>query len=210
PQLETPEQKAALRSELVQAHLDSLNQELVVQEAQALIDDYPESSWVPWAQSAIYEAENLMPGMEAPALEIATSDSTTFSLADVAGRFAVIEFWSPRNRRYDTQLPQIEQILLRHIDDPLTWVFVAFELNDEVLETWYEGRDTYGIQLRASASDVEALSTAFNIATLPTRVLIDPEGRIIGKYAGDILLPLDSRLADVLPSTQQVPETNEG
>ncbi|HMB92867.1 MAG TPA: hypothetical protein VKP65_18600, partial [Rhodothermales bacterium] len=62
------DQKAHLQSELVLAYIDGGQQDQALAEARALGEQYPDTRWSAWSERAIYELENLMPGMDAPAL----------------------------------------------------------------------------------------------------------------------------------------------
>ena len=92
------DQRAQLQSELVLAHMDSLEYDEALQEAHSLEEMYSESAWAEWARRAIYELEHLLPGMVAPDFAVNTTTGEVLALEDLQGKHAVLEFYRPQTR----------------------------------------------------------------------------------------------------------------
>jgi peroxiredoxin len=202
--VDTDDKRAALRVDIIQAHLDSLQAAQVIARSNALAADFPDSRWAAWARRSIYEAENLMPGMKAPAFTVVdtTSGVPTFTLEEMQGTHFVLEFWSPRDPQYAQQLPQIEAILAETEGHPFTWVFVGLEHDPELYDAFFEARDTYGKHVRTYGNQIDEMIRVYNLGGLPTRFLIDASGTLKGRYSGNLLLALERDVLKLLAESE--------
>lgn len=207
-QLENPEQKAVLQTEIVQAYVDSTREAEAVAAATQLKTDFPGTRWAEWADRAIYEATTLLPGKPMPAYALAdTAGTVLFDTAAMQGQYYVLEFWTPRDVQYPRQLPQVASVMTRLKGRPFSWVFIGLEPDPGLYQAFFEQRDTYGQQFHAPADDIDRLSALYNLSTLPTRFLVDDQGRIVGKYTGSVLLNLEAELVRLLPGEDATPTT---
>jgi hypothetical protein len=87
-------------------------------------------------------------------------------------------------------------------DAPFTLVSYSAESDTLLNEAFLEGRDVPGIHVFApSDGGAASLPRTYNVNTLPTRYLIDREGRIVGKYVGPAMTTLQQDvLALIQPS----------
>jgi peroxiredoxin len=194
--------RAGIQSEIVLAHMDSLAQDSALAAARALAADYPDTRWADWTERAIYEIETLMPGMEAPPFAVRTATGDSLRLADLRGRITVLEFYAPRVQAFQRELEARNALVRAAADAPFTIVSYSAEPDTLLNEAFLDGRDVPGVHVFASG---EAAATtplrAYNINTLPTRYLIDREGRIVGKYIGPAMTTLQQDvLALIQPS----------
>lgn len=186
----TPGQKAALQAEIVQAHIDSLAQDEALAAARQLAEDYPDTPWADWAERAEYEVENLLPGMPAPTFEATTWSGEPFALDDLTGRPVVLEFYQPSNELYQGQLTARRALHDATRAADLALVSVSLQPDTLLNEAFFEGRDLPGTHVVATAEQARELVETYNIGALPTRILIDADGTIIGKYVGSAFAAL--------------------
>jgi hypothetical protein len=196
------ETRAGIQSEVVLAHMDSLAQDSALAAARALADDYPDTRWADWTERAIYEIETLMPGMEAPSFAVRTAAGDSLRLADLRGRITVLEFYAPRVQAFQRELAARSALVRAAADAPFTLVSYSAEPDTLLNEAFLEGRDVPGIHVFApSDGGAASLPRTYNVNTLPTRYLIDREGRIVGKYVGPAMTTLQQDvLALIQPS----------
>lgn len=204
-QTRNEDHRAALQAEIVRAHVDSLQQEEALQAARVLSEEHPDGRWAEWAERASYEIENLMPGMPAPSFAITTLQGEEVSLEALRGRPVLLEFYTPTDASYREQLPTRNALVDIQGDEggqPLEIVSVSFEPDTLLNEAFLDGRDLPGKHVIAPEGPESSIARDYNVTTVPTRFLIDSEGRIVGKYVGGSLPSLREDIAQLQGSIE--------
>lgn len=181
--------RAAIASEVVLAHMDSLEREEALAAARTLALEHPDSEWAAWAEQATYELENLMPGMAAPTFDVVNNRGTPISLSDLRGTVVLLEFYVPRNAAYQRELDARNALYEAARGLPFTLLSISLQPDEAINEAFLQGRDVPGIHVFAPVVDTTGVNIAqrYNVNTLPTRYLIDREGKIVGKYTGNAM-----------------------
>ncbi len=181
----TDDDKAGIQTEVVIAHLDSLNQADAIAAARTLSTDYPETQWAAWAERATYELEKLQPGLEAPVFTALTTDDTPFSLNELRGHITLLEFYTPGTQAYQRDI-EARHALMAEAGDALRVVSYSLAADSLINEAFLDGQALQGIHIFAPAADgyESEIPRLYNVNTLPTRYLIDQNGNIAGKYIG--------------------------
>lgn len=200
------EVQASLFAEIVQTYLDDLDSEKALAAANDLQSRYPDSPWADWAARAEYEAENLLPGNEAPDFDVVTTEGQSLSLANFADQPVLIEFYTPQSDLYREQVPTRNAIYNATEEQDLQIVSISLEPDTLLNEAFRDGRTLPGYHVIASEGDESPLLDTYNIASLPTRVLIDAEGRIVNKYIGTAIVALQDDIAALDPSDDPTEE----
>lgn len=196
------ETRATLMAEVVRAHLDSLQRDAALDAARSLRNTYPDSDWAEWARRAEYEAENLLPGNTAPNIELTTLDGTSLTLESLRGRPVLLEFYRPEGRLYREQIPTRNAIYEGTAEHDLQIISISLQPDSTLNEAFREGRALPGHHVIAPEGTDSPLLETYNIASLPTRVLIDAEGRIVDKYLGTAIIALQDDLRALEPSEE--------
>lgn len=194
----TPTQRAGVQSIRVRAFIDSLQSDAALSTAQALKNEYPDTRWADWADRAMYEVNNLLPGLEAPNLEARTLDGDSLSLRALRGRPVVLEYFRPGNTLYTRQLSTRNALYRGTRADSVAFVSVSVDPDTLVHRAFVQNRAFPGRTVIAPGGLDGPLARTYNVASLPTRVLIDAEGRIVGRYPGTAFLALQEELARLL------------
>lgn len=192
------EQRAALQSIIVMAHMDSLNQEAAREAAETLQDAYPDSPWAQWAERAQYEIENLLPGMPAPEFSAQTLSGDSVSLASLRGHPVILEFYEPANDLYKRQLSTRRAMYQATRGDSVAFVSVSLEPDSLLNQAFREGRRVPGHHVIAPDGREGEWAGRYNVAVVPTRILIDGAGNIVDKYVGSALLSMQDDLSRLL------------
>ncbi len=182
-------QLAELEATIVQAHLDSLQGDRAAIAARSIQQTYEGSLWAIWANRAEYEARNLMPGMPAPPIQTVDRSDEPFDLQALRGRMVVLEFWDPEDGTYGERVADLNA-LAEELSEKVTWVTMALNPDPGLIAAFLEGRSLPGVMLQDAAYYNSEFARRYNVNVLPTRYLIDEEGRIVKKYLGDALLML--------------------
>lgn len=178
------EAHAALQAEIVMAHVEADQRAEALAAARTLAEDYAHTGWVPWAEKAIYELETLMPGLPAPGFEVQTRTFDPLSLEALRGNVVVLEFYQPRSDIFLRELPLRAALFAENEGKAFRLVSISLEPDRVLNEALFEGRSFPGLHVVAPGGAGGPLARLYNINVLPTRYLIDQEGRIVGKYVG--------------------------
>jgi hypothetical protein len=188
--------QAALDAEVVIAYTDSLDRDRALAAARNLKSSYPGTVWAEWADRAAYELDHLLPGMEAPELAATTIEGEAFDLGRLRGRYVVLEFFVPGDQTFERQLP-MRRMLSEATAGEAEFVSVMIERSAVRRDAYREGRELPGVVIPADNLR-DPIVARYNVYILPTRVLIDPDGRIVGKYVGEAFNLLQDDLLERL------------
>ena len=128
----------------------------------------------------------IVPGEPAPDFTLKRPDGTDFRLSSLRGKYVVLDFWGswcgwcikgfPEMKRlYAIYKNRLEIVGIDCRDTPEKWLAAIGEHQ----LPWVNVRNPEGTP---SAEDV---SVRYAVESYPTKVLVDPEGRIVGKFAGE-------------------------
>lgn len=195
------DQRAQLQSERVLARLDSLEQEEALQEATRMAETYAGTVWEQWAERAIYEIEYLMPGMDAPTFAIRTATGDSLTLPVLHGRHVILEFYRPQEPIFQRELGGRNLLLEEAGQEALAIVSLSLEPDSLLNDAFLDGRDIPGHHVFLTQGD---LPRRYNVNVLPTRYLLDPDGKIVAKYIGGAMAALrETVLARLPPAAEQ-------
>jgi len=194
----TNEQRAAVQSLRVRAFIDSMEAKAALSAAQRLKNQYPDTRWAEWADRAMYEVNNLLPGSDAPSFRARTVDGDSLSLGGFQGRPVVLEYFRPGNTLYARQLPTRNALYRSTRADSVAFVSISVDPDTLVYQAFADGRTFPGHSVIAPAGLDDSLVTTYNVADLPTRVLINADGQIVGRYPGTAFLTLQEDLTQLL------------
>jgi peroxiredoxin len=197
---QTNEQRAGVQTARVRAFIDSLQSEAALSAAQQLKNEYPNTKWADWADRASYEVSNLLPGMEAPNLTATTVSGDSLSLRALRGRPVVLEYYRPGNDLFGRQLSTRNTLYRATRSDSVAFVSISVEPDTLLHEAFTENRAFPGHHVIAPGGLDDPLAKTYNVAGLPSRVLIDEEGRIVGRYSGAAFLAFQEALTQLLDS----------
>ncbi len=176
-----PEVRAAIMAELVVAYVDSNQLDPAVAEAKRLIESHENSDWAAWARDAVYEIENLMPGMAAPAFEAVTWTGGEYVFDPAATGMTLLEFFEPSDETYLRER-SLRDTLMSTLGGAVTFVSLSVDPDRDLNEAFFDTR-TSGVNAVLPMGLDDPVARAFNVKALPKRFLIR-DGVIVGKYTG--------------------------
>ena len=174
---------AVLQSELVLAYRDAEKNDMALDAARQLKLEYAtDSTWIRWADRAIYDLENLMPGMQAPAFSLVDTEGASVNLDRFKGKYLVLEFYAP-GQDFERQL-NARNAFYRADSEEKQFEILSVSVQPDTLmnEAFFDGRDLPGTHVFLSEGPLSPLLDRYNVYLIPTRFVIDPEGKIAGKY----------------------------
>ncbi len=131
------------------------------------------------------------PGAEAPLFSATDLNGKTFSLADLRGKYVLLDFWATWCKPCRASNPHLKAIYKKYHAKGLEVVCVSDDDGNPAL--WRKAIEQDGIGAfhhvlrgrkenpRDKSGDISGL---YGIHSLPTKFLIDREGVIVGRYGG--------------------------
>jgi peroxiredoxin len=120
-------------------------------------------------------------GSPAPALELNTPDGTAVSLADLAGKWVVLDFWASWCPDCREEFPAVKELYAEFAPKGVALVGVSFDHDAEAWKTCVEEQGFTWPQVSNLIRWKEnPVSEAFGIHWIPTMVLVGPDGNVAG------------------------------
>jgi len=196
--------KAGILAEMVLTYADSSLNDNAVEVASRLQREYPESEWAGWAARATYDLENLQPGMEAPAFSVTTREGEVLNSSSLLRQFVILEFYDPAEPIFMREFAQ-RDYLASSLDNPFfEFISVSVEPDEDINDALFEERSPAGHWVYSPEGMDQPIVKDFNVNVLPTRFLIDPDGRIVAKYSGPALVNLEQDLIAIIGSLNEI------
>jgi peroxiredoxin len=200
------ERKPGLMAELVIAFADSNRATEAVETATELRRLYPDSPWATWAARATYDLENLQPGMDAPAFAFVDQEGQELNSSNQLGRFVILEFFDPLEPLFQREIAARDNIAGKIDPRLFGYISISVQTDQAINEAFLDGNDHPGHFVMDTAGLDQQVVRDFNVNIIPTRFLIDPDGRIVAKYTGPAIGDLESDLVAIISSFNDIAE----
>lgn len=126
------------------------------------------------------QREKVGVGAEAPELALTDSRGEEFRLSALRGRYVVLHFWGAWCGWCTREMPRIREYYQKYGDRA---EFVAVNARDDQ-QTFAQAADEYGIVWTSLRDQDGKAVTELAVGGFPTKIVIDPDGKIIGRYEG--------------------------
>ncbi len=139
-------------------------------------------------KAAIEKSLKGSPGSLAPEFAKEDIDGNKLSLADFRGQYVLLDFWASWCKPCRAGNPHLIKLYNKY--HKMGVEFIGIASDDNKPKAWHKAveKDRIGIWRHILAGDHkkgENIGNRYAIHTLPTKVLIDPEGKIIGRFGSD-------------------------
>lgn len=137
-------------------------------------------------------------GREAPPFTLRTlEDGSAFSLAQLKGKPAVVNFWATWCEPCKVEHGVLTSAARRHED--VQFVGIVYDDEKPHIEAFL---DTYGRGYPVLIDDGGKAAIAYGVTGIPETFFLDAEGKVVSKYMGPIdTQTLEARIAEL----QQAP-----
>lgn len=133
----------------------------------------------------------------APPWQVTLTDGRVLTSEALRGRVVLVNFWATWCPYCRKEKPVIERFWLDHRDQGFEVVSISVDDPADKIAAWMQDKG-YGFMAPTNASLVAAFG---NVATVPTSFIVDHEGRIRHKIAGQVHYPrLEQRIVPLLQS----------
>ncbi len=181
---------------------DSARVDAAQQELNNFKDQFPEdSSSNEWVESMSYDLNYLSPGETIPEFQFAHNGST-ISRDSMLGQPYILEITQLSNGLYQEQFDRTVVIHSIYKNYGLQVITIPLDENQVTVDAFFEERVKPWPVADAQTFDRDTLLEEFNIRLIPTRFLIDKDGKIVRKYVGN-------EYDDVIQGIQQILNNKE-
>ena len=163
----------------------------------------------PMAKEALAEIEKLRagsPGSPAHVFTATDINGKPFSLADLRGKYVLLDFWASWCGPCRASNPHLKAVFAKYKDKGFDVVCVADD--DSNLDAWHKAVEKDGIQefhhvlrglkwVDGAPEHSTDISEHYGIHFLPTKILIDKEGMIIGRFGEGDEEKMDNQLKEI-------------
>ena len=148
-------------------------------------ENYPnDKSSADWVESMTYDLNYLSPGDSIPSFQFADNGQTV-SRDSLQGSPYILEITRLSNRLYQNQFDRTVVIHSIYKNYGLQVVTIPLDDSQITVDAFFEERVRPWPVADADAFDRQDLLEKFNVRLIPTRFLIDKDGKIIRKYVGN-------------------------
>lgn len=146
------------------------------------------------------------PGSMAKDFTAKTLNGSTVKLSDFKGKYVLIDFWASWCVPCRKGNPHLKELYARYKDKGIEFIGVSDD--DGSPDAWKKAVEKDGLpwlhvlrgldwdKIRKGEDNPNDISELFGIHSLPTKILIDKQGKIIGRF-GEEELPLDKMLSSL-------------
>lgn len=198
--------KRSLEMDRIRVLYDSLRVQQVAEAFEEFREEYGEDSDAQeWIERFEVDLATLAPGAVMPDFEVVSLDGETVSRESLLGQAYLLEFTRLNDALYQAQFDRT--IALYHIYSNSDVEFVTIPLSSTTIqaEAFFEERPKFWPIARPGTFDADLLRERFNVHTMPTRILVDPNGRVIRKYEGEEFNDIIHGLRQVLNDNLEDP-----
>lgn len=113
-----------------------------------------------------------------------TFDNNTFKLSSLQGKYVVLDFWGTWCAPCISGMPRMKEYLNKY-SDKMEIVGIAQESDDGTKwRDFLNKNQNYQWHHVLSRSDGDYI-LKYNVAGFPTKIIIDPQGKIVSRYVGE-------------------------
>jgi peroxiredoxin len=131
-----------------------------------------------YAQNVLFASKI---GDQAPNFSLPDRQRKTVSLSDFKGKYVVLEFWGTWCGYCIKDIPAMKEYHARY-KSKVEFIGIAFR---DWETRWREALAKHEMNWVNLLSPDEKLATTYGIEGYPTKIIVNPEGVIVGKYLGE-------------------------
>ena len=155
----------------------------------ALAPNVQESPLMTEVREELAARKRVQPGMPAPDFTLQTPDGGTLSLSDLRGKYVILDFWASWCAPCRAAFPAMKEVYAQYKDKGLEILGIS---NDSRREDWLRALEQDQLPWKSVVDEfpAEGFGTArvismYAVSYLPTLILIDPDGKIVGTLDGE-------------------------
>jgi peroxiredoxin len=137
-----------------------------------------------WVETMVYDIENLFPGMYIPEFSLQLQRGGRIQNTDIREKLFLIEFANFANPEFQTETTLLTFFYQQNSERGFQVITIPIHDSRITVNAFIEDRNIPWPVVAAGQYNAADLASLFNLSVLPTRLLVDSEGRIVRKYSG--------------------------
>ncbi|MEO0037188.1 MAG: hypothetical protein RIQ59_399 [Bacteroidota bacterium] len=121
--------------------------------------------------------ESLGKGKVAPLFQATNLEGKTVSLADLKGKFVVIDVWATWCGPCKQQAPYFEKMALKYKSTKIQ--FIGLSVDEDIKKWFIDAKSKSKATLQIHSNDKNAFGKNYSMESIPRFILIDPNGKFI-------------------------------
>ncbi|MCC7214763.1 MAG: TlpA family protein disulfide reductase [Nitrospira sp.] len=136
-----------------------------------------------WAEDlfAALKLARVAPGTAAAAFDLQSADGRSVRLADLKGKAVVVNFWATWCGPCKEEMPAFERLRQQLDPDRIVVLTITTDLQREGITQFLANLN---VQLPVLFDEQQDVSQAYLVRALPTTVVIDRQGALVGRAVG--------------------------
>lgn len=122
--------------------------------------------------------ESISSGKQAPLFDAITLDNKPVNLADLRGKYVVIDVWATWCGPCKYESPYFDKIAIKYKDNDQIQ-FVAASIDDNIQQWFIDAKAKSKSVLQLHINDKKQFSKDYNAQSIPRFILIDPDGNFV-------------------------------
>ena len=183
------------------------------EEAKAIVDQFnPDHLKIGFGARLVSELENMRKGIigaKAGNFDTVDINGNPLKLADFKGQYLLIDFWASWCVPCRKGNPHLIELYKKYNPKGLEVLGVASDDNTpdkwrkavekDQIGIWHHVLDGHDFDRKSGKTVKSGINDGYNISTLPTKILVDPDGKIVGRYGsgGGTDADMDKDLAEL-------------
>jgi peroxiredoxin len=145
-----------------------------------LINEYPDDPYVKHVDQKLQGV--VLPGMEAPEIEMNDPDGNTRRLSDLRGNVVLLDFWASWCGPCRRENPNVVRLYERYHDQGFEIFSVSL---DKTRDAWVRAISDDHLSWPNHVSDLNGWTSSggktYGVTSVPNTVLIDREGKVVAR-----------------------------
>ncbi len=140
---------------------------------------YPNNENIEALEQKIALQKRFAKGQDAPTFSLKNKDGKQISLADLKGKYVLIDFWATWCGPCLSEVPYSKELEEEFANEDIEFVYICMRDTKKRWEKHLIKENPTGIQLFADQTESKELSKKYNIKGIPSYMLVDKQGKII-------------------------------
>lgn len=180
-QLTHPQSKSSVYRWLKSHYHEEKNHDMAIKYARLLVETDADEWYVDHGLGYLYEVESLQVGQNAPAFKSEALEGEILSLAELKGKFVLIEFWGTWCGPCYPEIPHLKKLWDLYGENDLVIIGVALDENEAKVKNVINEQEMFWPQVLQPDQFDGELVKLFNVTGVPKMYLIDTQGIIVAK-----------------------------
>lgn len=193
------DRRRAVDTRIIELMVDYGEYEMALDQARQLVRSTRNDTLLSeWAEDAVYRLENLMPGRMLPQVSIAFDDEALAIPLEDAPAVTVLEVVLLADRNYQQTYPELQRLFRSMPTGTARFLTVPLDQRQTTINAFFEERSRSWPFASAGAYEASGVIDTLRIEEVPTRIVLDRDGRIIARLVGHDMTALAEELDIIL------------